>query len=354
MRILQLVDGDRWTGPAAVVFDQTAALIDAGVEAQFGFIGNSLLSQRVLPLGWTRPLLSKRGGPIGYAAQMRRLRQTLDRERFDLVHVHRSYDHFVAALAARGTRVRLVRTLHHVKYARPDLLARAAHARTHAFGYSNSAIAEIFGRPGPVLPPVVDTERFRPGGKSRELLARFGIPGGPLLVATIGKMSRGRGHEEAIAAAASLPDVALAHVGHGEHMEYLKERAAALGAADRNFWLGYQEEILPEIYRSCDAFLFPASGSDQGQRALLEAMASGLPVLALDVPGVRDLITDGVEGIVVPDAAGLAAALERMASSEELRRRLAASAHERAMAFTARCFAAKAIPFYEGVLAATP
>ena len=249
MRLLQLVDGDRWTGPAAVVFDQTAALIGAGVEAQFGFIGDSLLSQRLLPLGWARPLLGKPRGPLSYARQIRRVRETLLREKFDLVHAHRSFDHTLAALAVRGTPAWLVRTLHHVRAARPDPVTRAVFARTDAFAYANREIARRLGRPGPVLPPVVDSERFCPGRNPEELRRRFGLPVERLLVGTVGKISAGRGHEEAIEAAAPLPGIALVHVGHGEHMEHLKSRAAALGVADRNFWVGYQEEDLPDFYR---------------------------------------------------------------------------------------------------------
>ena len=350
MRVLQLVDGDRWTGPAAVVFDHTAALIGAGVEAQFGFIGESLLSRRLEGLGWARPLLHKPRGPLDYAGEARRLRETLVRERFDLVHAHRSYDHTLAALAVRSTGVALVRTLHHIRHARPDPLTALVFRRTDAFAYSNRAIAGRFARPGPVLSPVVDGERFRPGAGSPELRRRFGLPAEPLLVATVGKMSRGRGHEEAIAAAARLPDVCLVHVGHGEHMPALKERAASLGAADRNFWLGYQEEVLPDLYRLCNVFLFTASGADQGQRAILEAMASGLPVVALEVPGVDDLMTDGVEGAIARDAPGLAPALEAVAASEPLRRRYGLAARARALEFTGRKFADLAIPFYADTL----
>ena len=101
MRILQLVDGDRWTGPAAVVFDQTAALREAGVEAQFGFIGDSLLSRRLLPLGWARPLLRRTRGPFSYARLVRAIRETILRESFDIVHAHRSFDHTLAAQAVR-------------------------------------------------------------------------------------------------------------------------------------------------------------------------------------------------------------------------------------------------------------
>jgi glycosyltransferase involved in cell wall biosynthesis len=351
MRILQLVDGDRWTGPAAVVFDQTAVLVDAGVEAQYGFFGDSLLSRRLLPLGWARPLLARPRDPLAYAREVRRLRETILREKFDLVHAHRSYDHTLAALAVRRTPTRLVRTLHHVKHARPDPFTALVFRRTDAFAYANREIAERFGRPGPVLPPVVDTERFRPGGRSEELLRRLRIPADRLLVGTVGKISRGRGHEDAIEAASRLPaPVALVHVGDGERRSFLEEKAAGLGVAESNFWVGYQEEILPELYRTWDAFLFPASGSDQGQRAILEAMASGLPVVAVDVPGVQDLLTDGVEGLIARDSTGLSAALERLCGSEGTRKRCGAAARERSLEFTGAKFVAKAIPFFEEAL----
>jgi glycosyltransferase involved in cell wall biosynthesis len=348
MRILELVDGDRWTGSAAVVFDQTAALVGAGVEAQFGFLGESRLSERLRPLGWARPLLTRPEGPISFAREVRRLRETLLREEFDLVHAHRSYDHTLAALAARGTAARVVRTLHHVRHARPDPVTRLVFTRTDAFAYANREIAEAFGRPGPVLPPVVDTERFRPGAGSEEIRKRFALPAGRFLAGTVGKLSAGRGHADAIEVAAALPAPAsLVHVGHGEHQAFLQDLAAERGVADRNLWVGYQEESLPDLYRLWDAFLFTASGSDQGQRAILEAMASGLPVVALDLPGVRDLATDGAEGFVAKDVAGLVAGLRRLAADPNLRRAMGERARSRALDFTGKKFVEKALRFYE-------
>jgi glycosyltransferase involved in cell wall biosynthesis len=196
----------------------------------------------------------------------------------------------------------------------------------------------------------VDADRFHP----REPSARPAEPRRGFVVGTVGKMSRGRGHEEAIAAGARVVAVRLAHVGHGEHQPELRRLAATLGAAERNDFLGYQEDTLPDLYRSWDAFLFPASGADQGQRAILEAMASGLPVVALDVPGVRDLLTDGVDGVVVGRADDLAPALARLAGDPDLRRRLGIAARDRALAFTPERFAARAREFYEAVLRGSP
>ncbi len=350
VRILQLVAGEKWTGPAAVVFDQTAALIAAGVEAQLACVAGSLLAERLLPLGWVRPLITHPRTPGNLLRDARRLRETVLREKFDVLHAHTTHDHALGALAARGTPARLARTIHHLRHAARGPGAGALFRRAHGIAFANRAIGEGFGEPGQVLPPVVDAERFRPGPGRAETLRRFGVPEGSVLAGTVGKMAAGRGHEEAIEAASGLSRVSLVHVGHGEKMPDLKTRAATLGAASRNFWPGYQEDALPDLYRSWDIFVFTASGSDQGHRAILEAMACGLPVVALDIPGVRDLMTDGEEGVIAADVEGLSRALSLLAGSDDPRRRMGAKARQRAMDFTAERFAKKAKSFYEHLL----
>jgi len=350
MRVLHVVASEKWTGAAAVVWDWTQALSAGGVEAQFAFVAESHLSRRLLPDGRARPLLSRAHGALAALSDRRRLADTLARERFDVVHAHLSHDHYLAALAIRGGRPRLVRTLHHASQARRDPATRFLFARTDAFSYANRAIAKARGAEGPVHSPVVDAGVFAPGLRPPDLAARFSIPDRAFVVGTVGKMAAGRGHEEAIAAAAPLPEAVLLHVGKGEHEPALRQRALDLGSAARNVWTGYQEQILPGLYRSMSVFLFTASGSQQGQRAILEAMASGLPVVALPVPGVEDLVTDGVEGLIAANAPALTAALRRLMEDESLRRRMADAARRRAEQFTAAKFAEQAIPFYKAVL----
>lgn len=347
MRILNLVAGEKWTGAAAVVYDQTAALVAAGVEAQFGFVRDSPLSRRLLRLGWARPLLSRPRGPLDYARDVRNLRETLERERFDVVHCHLSHDHFVAAAAVRGTDVLLARTFHNSGALSRNVFSRAVFRRTDAFAFANRAIAARLGQTGPVHSPVVDRERFRPGPRPEERLRALGVPEGTFVVGTVGKIAAGRGHREAIEAAQALArDSVLLHVGKGELRPALEAHAASLGTANRNFWAGYEEEGLPELYRAMDVFLFTASGSEQGQRALLEAMASGIPVVARDVPGVLDLVTDGREGIVVGSAADLAPALRRLHDSAGERLRMGERGRRRALEFGPEAFAREAREFY--------
>jgi len=350
MRVLHVVASEKWTGAAAVVWDWTQALAAAGVEAQFAFVGGRHLARRLEALGAARPLLSRAHGFGSLLADRRRLRDTLLREPFDIVHAHLSHDHYLALAALRGTGAVLVRTIHHQDHARRDPFSRFLFGKTSAFSYANRVIAERGPRAGPVHSPTVDSALFAPGDRPLELLGRLGAPGGAWIAGTVGKMARGRGHEEAIEAAARVEGTVLLHVGKGAHQPALLERAARLGSAERNIWAGYQEESLPDLYRAMSVFLFTASGSQQGQRAILEAMASGVPVVALPVPGVQDLLTDGVEGIVANDVPGLSDALKRLRSDEGLRRRLGEAARRRAFDFAAGKFASQAIAFYENVL----
>lgn len=348
MRVLHIVAGEKWTGIAAVVHDWTKALVETGVEAQFAFAAGHNLERRVLPTGWARPLLSRPHGVAGTLRDLPGLARTLDREPADVLHVHTSHDHYLAAMARRrrSPRPLLVRTIHHARHAKPDPILRRLFRSADAFAFANRDIARAFGREGPIHSPVVDAEAFAPGPRPEFLPAIGGLPAGQFVAGTVGKLAPGRGHAEAIEAAAPLPGVTLLHIGHGELRPALEVRASTAGASDRNLWAGYQDERLPDFYRAMDAFLFTASGSQQGQRAVLEAMASGLPVAALDVTGVRDLVTDGVEGFVATSVPELSRALAKLSADPALRRRMGDAARRRSLDFTSSRFAPEMQRFY--------
>ena len=97
-------------------------------------------------------------------------------------------------------------------------------------------------------------------------------------------------------------------------------------------WPGYQNDIA-EVWRTAHVCVLP-SYREGLPKSLLEAAACGRPIITTDVPGCRAVVTDGVEGLLVParDWRGLAQAMERLALSPDLRRRMGQAARSRAEA----------------------
>ena len=111
----------------------------------------------------------------------------------------------------------------------------------------------------------------------------------------------------------------------GDERQALQRRAAEHGVADRVTFLGpVPPEDLPRIYQAADVFVL-ATRNEGWANALHEAIASGLPAVATDVGGNREVLGDGVAGVIVPfgDAAALAAGIEQALGGSHDRARVA-------------------------------
>jgi glycosyltransferase involved in cell wall biosynthesis/predicted metal-dependent phosphoesterase TrpH len=166
----------------------------------------------------------------------------------------------------------------------------------------------------------VDTGRFDPALRDERLLP------GELSVLYAGRVSKEK-NIDLLADAFALahkkdPRLHLVLAGGGPEQARL---AARLG--ERASFLGWLEgTALAEVYASADAFCFPSETDTFGQ-VVLEAQASAIPVLAVDAGGPRELITDGVNGLLRPARAeALAEALLSLADSPALRQRLGRAA----------------------------
>jgi glycosyltransferase involved in cell wall biosynthesis len=117
-------------------------------------------------------------------------------------------------------------------------------------------------------------------------------------------------------------------VGDGPRRRLLAAQADRLGLGDRVFFKGWQpREALPEIFRRATLFVYP-SRHEGMPNAVLEAMASGLPVVATQIPGNEELVEDGRTGRLVPteDRDALRAVLEEMIGDPETRQRMGTAA----------------------------
>jgi glycosyltransferase involved in cell wall biosynthesis len=227
------------------------------------------------------------------------------------------------------------------------LWQRAAAVVANSAGLRRQALQTMPELTISVIPNGVDTETFRPasmapGTASSECRTRnVQQPTTALRLLFTGRLSAEKGLAGALGALASLRDREwqFTIAGDGPERLPLQREAARLGLADRVTFAGWiARERLPDVYREADIFLFPST--DEGMpNTVLEAMASGLPVIATRIAGTEDVVEDGQHGVLVAagDGPALAAALRALMDDPERRHALALAARRRVeTAFTWR------------------
>jgi len=173
------------------------------------------------------------------------------------------------------------------------------------------------GRPVHVTMLGVDLEQFRPAATRRPGLAR-GL--------YVGHITRSKGVDVLIEALSRCRDAPwnFTLVGDGGDFQRMEGLAKARGIGDRLQWRGrLSPAAIPALMREHDFLVLP-SRSEGRPTVLLEAMASGLPVIATRVGGVPDLVADGKTGLLVPSeqVEALTEAIRRLARSPELRQEM--------------------------------
>jgi glycosyltransferase involved in cell wall biosynthesis len=204
-----------------------------------------------------------------------------------------------------------------------------------------------------VVPVGVEPERFAPAAPAGE------TTGEPLRVLTVGRLAGVKGQAVLLDALAELRRRGVAArlviAGEGPERARLERRAARLGVADAVEFAGrLGHDRVAALY--ADADLFCTSSFAEGVPVvLIEAMASGLPVVATRIMGIPELVEHETHGLLVPPARAdaLADALERLARRPEERRAMGEAGRERVLAeFGWPAIAAQTVQVYETVLAA--
>ena len=182
-----------------------------------------------------------------------------------------------------------------------------------------------------VLPNGVDLELFRPGPEGAGVRAAHGIPEGAVVAAFVATLDRAhyfKRLDRAIDAVRRTRDerLHLLVVGAGEDMESHRRAAAAAGLAERVHFAGAAgHERLPALLRGADLLLLSSDPPESFGIVLIEAMATRLPTVSTDLPGVSTVGVPEETGLVAPrdDPEALAAALRRMVElGPEGRRRM--------------------------------
>lgn len=181
----------------------------------------------------------------------------------------------------------------------------------------------------------VDVERFRPKAPRSGVLERLGLRGSERLVLFVGRISSRKGVDDLVkafgVAVEEAGDAVLALAG-GEDKKFgaeVRRLVGELGLEDRVRFLGpVPNEDVPDLMCAAEVFAYASRGGEGIPRAILEAMACGLPVVATEVAGVPEAVRDGETGFLV-EVGDWETMGERIASlllDEELRRRMGAAA----------------------------
>lgn len=190
----------------------------------------------------------------------------------------------------------------------------------------------------------VDRERFTPvpaaPGEARELCRRYMIEADQPVVLHVGRLDLDKGVQHVVEAAAiALRDAPgqLLIVGDGTQRRSLQELAAARGIGNRAVFTGYvrTDGDLPGLYRLGDVFVTASQIETQGL-VLLEAMASGLPVVAVRATCVPEVVREGVSGLLADpgDLAGMANHIRRLLGDPARARRMGANARDLSEVFS--------------------
>ena len=261
----------------------------------------------------------------------------------------RGIDEYVtgSALLDRGVRLAERLTAHWAaRYVAVSEAARQAIIRH--LGVPSEKIVTILN--------AVDLTPFQQPRQDRaEIRAALGLAPDAVVLGSVGNLLPLKNYDSLLRwfaeLAARFPHIQLLIVGEGKERPALEDLVAALHLSGKVRLPGFRDDI-PEVLNAMDIFAFP-SLSEGLPRAVMEAMAAGLPCVALDVGGNAEAVVDGQTGYVLApeDGAGFKNALSRLIMDDSLRKKLGKTGKKRAFAlFNPKRLAAQYAELYRTVL----
>ncbi len=343
-------------GPSAKLFRSV------GVEPAFH--DHDAVSSTTLRRSTVSALGKLRAVPTYFAVYRQALR-SLKRHAVDVVHVNEDRLVLPWGLAARRAGVPLV---WHVRQERPNRLLDGLRARLadHVVFVAEANKVNRFAGSSVKLPPattlhnVVDLQRFHPAEDVAAAKRAAGLDPERLCLTFVGNLFARKRPDWVLRAAAELQrrhelQVLLigAPLGPAEYVREVERLAAAAPAPEHVHLLGARDDV-PDLLRASDLLTLPSAPFGEAfPRAVIEAQASGVPVVATDVAGMREAVEDGVAGMIV-DAAGFEAyveALDALLSDPGLRTAMGRSGRAAAEArFSGATMVASLVEIYRSVL----
>jgi glycosyltransferase involved in cell wall biosynthesis len=336
VRILHLIQEPHGGGAERVV-DSLVSTMEADGHDLAVAAAAASASPSVAGTRYEMPVIARRLRRL--PAAVRGLRHAVRQWRPDVIHCHNPVMGAVAALVtARGHRTPTLVTVHGVSdgdYRSAGRLLRVAGLPIVACGPGVAAALQDHGCRS-VLTVVNGIGPQPAAAHRRDILADWGLPDHLRLVIAVGRLVEQKNHDVAVRALAQLPDTALVIIGDGPQRSHLTTLARSLGVTERVVMPGWRSDVR-SILAAGDAVVLPSRWEGLPLVAL-ETWAAGAPLVACAARGVRELVDDGTDCLLVPldDSRALADALRRVLDDPGLAARLIAAGTRSVAAYTER------------------
>lgn len=355
MKILQVIPYFCFGGAETMCENLTYALRAMGHEVTVVslFPERTPISSRMEAAGVKLLYLDKKPGLD--ISMVSKLKAIMKQERPDVVHTHLNVIKYAAVAAKLAGVKQCVHTVHNVANQEAEgTLQKILNKFYFTLGWSvpvalsplvQGTIEEFYQLPHSKVPMIyngVDLSRCMP----KENYAS----GKPFTFLHIGRFNEQKNHKGLLEAFQKVlvqyPDCRLKLLGEGELLEETKELAKALKIEANVQFLGSSTNVYPHLH-DADAFLLP-SNYEGMPMTIIEAMGTGLPIVATAVGGVPDMLTDGESGLLTPvEPDAVADACIKLIENEDLRKKLAEKALAASCRFSAVFMAEEYAKIYQ-------
>jgi phosphatidylinositol alpha-mannosyltransferase len=325
---------------------------------------------RFIPIGKPRPIPSS-----GSIARLTispwlasRIKTVLEQERFDVIHLHEPLMPMLCTTVLRLSSTANIGTFH-ACHGRPGynlakpfgkwLLKRWFRKLNGKIAVSKPAMEFAYEHfPGyyNIIPNGVDIDHFSPDVTP---IDKFGD--GKLNILFVSRLEKRKGLNYLIKAfrrvKQEIPNSRLIIVGPGTRLRRKYEKQVVRsGLKDVIFTGLVSYEELPRYYKTADVFCAPATGRESFGIILLEAMATGKPIVASNIDGYASVVTHNVEGLLVPpgNEEMLARALVSLLTDRALRQEMGAKGRAKALEYSWERVAQNVLNYYVRVLSEPP